>query len=73
MSTSLMQAEISTVVSFQSLYRSNKVQAVHCDMPFCTHPNIYGCVKTAHDRCPLNRTVSRETSVVESRSEMIQL
>lgn len=45
MSTSLMQAEISTVVSFQSLYRSNNVQAVHCDMPFCTHPNIYGALK----------------------------
>lgn len=34
MSTSLMRAEISTVVSSQSLYRSSKVQAVHCDMPF---------------------------------------
>ena len=73
MSTSLMQAEISTVVSFQSLYRSNNVQAVHCDMPFCAHPNIYGSAKAAHDRCPLNRTVSRETSVAESRLEMIQL
>lgn len=73
MSTSLMWAEISTVVSFQSLYRSNKVQAVHCDMPFCAYLNIYGCAKAAHDRCPLNRTVSRETGVAESRSEMIQL
>lgn len=73
MSTSLMWAETSTAVSFQSLYRSNKVQAVHCNMPFCTHLNIYGASKTLHDRCPLNRTVSRETSVVESRTEMIQL
>lgn len=73
MSTSLMRAEISTVVSFQSLYRSNNVQSVHCDMLFCAHPNIYGRAKAAHDRCPLNRTVSRETSVAESRLEMIQL